>query len=783
MVDRNALARATESTTSPTPGYLYNDISKSAATSPAAASEIATYLIKRLQSKNNVNIKYKCLKVIQMVAAHPATRGQFKRVVIQDTNAISAIKVCLQFRGPPDAVHGDMLYEKVRTQAKETLDAVYSDDPSSEQNHSHGSGGGGYGNQSYGGIGGGGGASSGYGSSYNSSSNYGSSSNSSSIPGGPKKMEGIGNPMFADPRLNQKKDIGEMTIGDVVSGVKEGFVGMIKDPLARNTPTTVGAPRPGGMGGYGGPSGGGGWNSAPPGKSQLTQQTNGAWTMASNRGPNAYNSNTDPYKSGAGNVSSGVGGSWGASPSVASQSRQAAHNPPRNANPIVHLSGNAGAAKSDGTYERNLITELCPPGGMRAEPPPDKLQSFAQAIPNLNPDLTCPALLDALEDGQPWIIRAKALCVMEVCINVADESLKSGLSSNNAYADFFIECRDEIEPLAVHTRIAVRDPAKRVLKALGLEIPNSANVGTHVKKVTAPVAAAPVAVAAPNLLDFDEPSAPTAPVNSPPPLPTGAPPAPPAPTSNGQDLFGGMNLKDSVKQTPAPIPSVPVPSQNDGSDLLGDLSQSKVSEPSSATGGLFDNMAVKAPVASTSSFSAGKENVENDATSSTPAGSGFSFIAGETETAKTQPAAPAKQSFDPLLGLGLDSSVSSNPMQQSQSQASMNPQMAAMVQQQQQQILMMQAQMQQMQMAGNPQMQMAGNTRFMMMQQGRMQNSSNSVGMNAGLGAPMTQNIMGARNGSGVSTSFAFMEDPNKARKDASNKQFEFVQDAMKGAR
>jgi hypothetical protein len=65
-----------------------------------------------------------------------------------------------------------------------------------------------------------------------------------------------------------------------------------------------------------------------------------------------------------------------------------------------------------------------------------------------------------------------------------------------------------------------------------------------------------------------------------------------------------------VKQTPAPIPSVPVPSQNDGSDLLGDLSQSKVSEPSNATGGLFDNMAVKAPVASTSSFSAGKENVE-----------------------------------------------------------------------------------------------------------------------------------------------------------------------------
>ncbi len=250
MADRKALARATESTTSPTPGYLYNDIAKSAATSPAAAAEAATYLIRRLESKNNPNVKYKCLKVIQMVAAHPATRGQFKRAVIQDTNAVAAIKLCLQFRGPPDAVHGDMLFEKVRTQAKETLDAIYSDDPSSEQHHHQGSSG--YGSQSFGG---GGIGSSGYG---NSSSSYNSSytSSSSSAMPGPKKMEGIGNPMFADPRLSQKKDIGEMTVGDVVSSVKEGFVGMIKDPLARTAPS-VGAPRPGGMGGYGGPSSGG----------------------------------------------------------------------------------------------------------------------------------------------------------------------------------------------------------------------------------------------------------------------------------------------------------------------------------------------------------------------------------------------------------------------------------------------------------------------------------------------------------------------------------------------
>ena len=70
----------------------------------------------------------------------------------------------------------------------------------------------------------------------------------------------------------------------------------------------------------------------------------------------------------------------------------------------------------DGRYEKNLVAELCPPGGLRAEPPPDKLAQFLQAVPTLNPDLLCPALLDCLEEGQPWIKRAKALHVMHAVI-------------------------------------------------------------------------------------------------------------------------------------------------------------------------------------------------------------------------------------------------------------------------------------------------------------------------------------------------------------------------------
>lgn len=124
-----------------------------------------------------------------------------------------------------------------------------------------------------------------------------------------------------------------------------------------------------------------------------------------------------------------------------------------------------------------------------------------------------------------------------------------------------------------------------------------------------------------------------------------------------------------------------------------------------------------------------------------------------------------------------DTSSSNNTMNQSQIQTGLNPQMAAVVQQQQQQILMMQAQMQQMQMTNS------SSSRFMMMQQQGQVPSNTSIGAKPMMSGQMKQNVMGAHNGSGVATSFAFMEDPNKVRKEATNKKFDFVQDAMKGAR
>lgn len=501
--------------------------------------------------------------------------------------------------------------------------------------------------------------------------------------------------------------------------------------------------------------------------------------MASNRGPTAISSET--YKSGSNNVASGIGGSWGPSssgPSVAAQSRMAANGPPTNHTPVVNITGHPGEANMNGTYEKNLIMELCPPGGMKPEPPADKLANFCRSLPDLNSDLICPALLDLLEDGQPWIIRAKVLCVMEKCIEVGDEMAKT--SGNNVYADFFYMCREEITPLASHARAAVRDPAKRVCRKLGLDMPAFASTPAP-SRPSASVSVAPAvqppqpAAEASDLLDFgDEPEAPPAaqPDVPPPPVPTTVPPAPPADNSNSSSsLFGGMTMKATA---PAPavstsVPAAPAPQPSVDADFFGveeessqsvAVTQSAPAQPSQDS--LFGDMDVK-------SEQVAKSEPAAPVPAPTPAASGFSFINSGSAPAPTQapveapvPPKPAAASFDPLLSLGsAGSTTSAKP--QGMPQMAMTPQMAMVMQQQQQQIMMMQAQMQQMQMAGGNNAQ-----RFPVQQR---QASNGSMG------------VMGGMGGHGVATSFAFMEDPNKAKKDASNKKFDFVQDAMKSAK
>lgn len=146
-----------------------------------------------------------------------------------------------------DVVNGDTFNVEVRECAKECLEIVYSDagEVTTQTTTMMGNGGT---NANTAAVGGGGG----YGSS--SSSSNGGGSGGYGAPGmmsssSQRGMQGIGNPMFADPRLNQlsSTDGSSTTVGGLLGMATQiggAMVEMIKDPLAKNVP-----PLPGG-GGY-----------------------------------------------------------------------------------------------------------------------------------------------------------------------------------------------------------------------------------------------------------------------------------------------------------------------------------------------------------------------------------------------------------------------------------------------------------------------------------------------------------------------------------------------------
>jgi hypothetical protein len=236
MNHRSLLARATEGTDAPTPGYLYIDLAKAATGNPTTCQEMAKYLATRLQSRNNPNIKFKCCKVIAKLCDQVPRNG-FRRCIAQDHDAVAAIKESMNYRGAMDPVLGDEPNQRVRIAAKEALDAVYREAPSSEGTST-----------SFGGTGG-------VSSSYGPSPHSGGGS-SAGLPGA-RRMEGIGNPRYSDPRHDPRYNPDNPTgIKGVVKEAGEIITGMIKDPLARNISMPDNVPRQGHSGnlpGYGGP--------------------------------------------------------------------------------------------------------------------------------------------------------------------------------------------------------------------------------------------------------------------------------------------------------------------------------------------------------------------------------------------------------------------------------------------------------------------------------------------------------------------------------------------------
>lgn len=331
---------------------------------------------------------------MKLAAVHPP---YFQRSITINPEFVAEIKQHLQYRGPPDPMRGDEIYSRVRNVAQECLDALYREPEKPVENN-----GGSYAANS--------------GASTSMPSQYGNQYGNAGAAGGggPGRMQGFGS--HPDPRLAvQESKYSLQKVTKLASDIGGAVVGMIKDPLAKNaTPVSsqsrIGSYNPGsgqqnasysGPGGGGGFSGGGmsasygnksassgGWGASPPGRSQLAASTGGQWTMASNRGQNAVRPPASM-------------GSWNASAAPVPSSTQVAATGVPTGPVVVNT---VSKVKSDGSYERYLIGELCPASGLYAAPDDSKMTQFKGIVGGLEVDLICPPLLDLLENDM-WQVK------------------------------------------------------------------------------------------------------------------------------------------------------------------------------------------------------------------------------------------------------------------------------------------------------------------------------------------------------------------------------------------
>uniref|UniRef100_A0A9J8D404 TEPSIN adaptor related protein complex 4 accessory protein n=2 Tax=Cyprinus carpio TaxID=7962 RepID=A0A9J8D404_CYPCA len=109
------LMRATSDDESPCPGYLFEEIGKISHESVGCCQCLLEYLLERLQVES-CHVKLKVLKILLHLCGHgpPHFLTELRR------NA-TFIQEVIGYSGPPDPIHGNALFQKVRSSAQVKL--------------------------------------------------------------------------------------------------------------------------------------------------------------------------------------------------------------------------------------------------------------------------------------------------------------------------------------------------------------------------------------------------------------------------------------------------------------------------------------------------------------------------------------------------------------------------------------------------------------------------------------------------------------------------------------
>uniref|UniRef100_A0A674JUA3 AP-4 complex accessory subunit Tepsin n=1 Tax=Terrapene triunguis TaxID=2587831 RepID=A0A674JUA3_9SAUR len=115
------LMKGTSDDDVPCPGYLFEEITKISYDSPGSSQCLLEHLLNRLQN-NSCHVKLKVLKILLYMCTHGSS--QFLQQLKRNSTFIQEAAV---FAGPPDPLHGNSLYQKVRAAAQDLAGALFSD--------------------------------------------------------------------------------------------------------------------------------------------------------------------------------------------------------------------------------------------------------------------------------------------------------------------------------------------------------------------------------------------------------------------------------------------------------------------------------------------------------------------------------------------------------------------------------------------------------------------------------------------------------------------------------
>ncbi|XP_039332334.1 AP-4 complex accessory subunit tepsin isoform X2 [Saimiri boliviensis] len=115
------LLKGTSDDDVPCPGYLFEEIAKISHESLGSSQCLLEYLLTRLHSSSGHG-KLKVLKILLYLCSH----GSSSFLLILKRNS-AFIQEAAAFSGPPDPLHGNSLYQKVRAAAQDLGSTLFSD--------------------------------------------------------------------------------------------------------------------------------------------------------------------------------------------------------------------------------------------------------------------------------------------------------------------------------------------------------------------------------------------------------------------------------------------------------------------------------------------------------------------------------------------------------------------------------------------------------------------------------------------------------------------------------